>query len=91
MVLRCADFRLSHSLRKTLRRFLRTPGCEIRIDHDTPRVMRHCADATREGQNGTWIVPEMQHAYAAWAASGDVHSVETWIDGAACTASTWAA
>ncbi|MGH8795834.1 MAG: leucyl/phenylalanyl-tRNA--protein transferase, partial [Caldimonas sp.] len=25
--------------------------------------------------------PEMQAAYGAWAAAGDVHSVETWIDG----------
>jgi leucyl/phenylalanyl-tRNA--protein transferase len=81
MVLRTADFRPSHSLRKTLRRFLRTPGCEIRFDHDTPRVMRHCADTTRDGQNGTWIVPEMLLAYADWARAGDVHSVETWVDG----------
>jgi len=81
MLLRTADFKLSHSLRKTLRRFLRTPGCELRIDHDTPRVMAHCAQTPREGQDGTWIVPEMQAAYGAWARAGDVHSVETWIDG----------
>ncbi|HEX7639314.1 MAG TPA: leucyl/phenylalanyl-tRNA--protein transferase [Burkholderiaceae bacterium] len=81
MVLRTADFRLSHSLRKTLRRFLRTPGCEVRFDHDVARVMRCCAEAPREGQSGTWIVPEMQLAYAGWARTGDVHSVETWIDG----------
>jgi leucyl/phenylalanyl-tRNA--protein transferase len=81
MLLRTDDFRLSHSLRKTLRRFLRTPGCELRIDHDTPRVMACCAQAPREGQDGTWIVPEMRTAYAAWARAGDVHSVETWIDG----------
>ena len=48
MVLRTDQFKLSHSLRKTLRRFLRAPGCELRIDHDTPRVMAHCAqDAAR--------------------------------------------
>jgi leucyl/phenylalanyl-tRNA---protein transferase len=81
MVLRTEDFRLSHSLRKTLRRFLRTPGCEVRFDHDTLRVVRACADTAREGQNGTWIVPEMQMAYGEWARHGDVHSVETWIDG----------
>ena len=81
MLLRTADFRLSHSLRKTLRRFLRTPGCEVRFDHDVAQVMAHCADTPREGQDGTWIVPEMQAAYAAWARTGDVHSVETWIDG----------
>ncbi len=81
MLLRTNDFRLSHSLRKTLRRFLRTPGCEIRFDHDTAQVMRHCAGTPRDGQNGTWIVPEMLAAYADWARAGDVHSVETWVDG----------
>jgi len=81
MLLRTGDFRLSHSLRKTLRRFLRTPGCELRIDHDTPRVMAACAQTAREGQDGTWIVPEMRAAYGAWARAGDVHSVETWMDG----------
>ena len=81
MLLRTDDFRLSHSLRKTLRRFLRTPGCELRIDHDTPAVMAACAQTPREGQDGTWIVPEMRAAYGAWARAGDVHSVETWVDG----------
>jgi len=81
MVLRTADFRITRSLRKTLRRFLRTPGCELRFDHDVARVMACCADTPREGQAGTWIVPEMQAAYAAWARTGDVHSVETWVDG----------
>jgi leucyl/phenylalanyl-tRNA--protein transferase len=78
MLLHTAEFRLSRSLRKTLRRFLRTPGCEVRLDHDPSRVMRECAKAPREGQDGTWIVPEMVEAYAGWRA---VHSVETWIDG----------
>jgi leucyl/phenylalanyl-tRNA--protein transferase len=81
MLLRTADFRLSHSLRKTLRRFLRTPGCELRVDHDTARVMAQCAATPREGQDGTWIVPEMQRAYGDWVRAGDVHSVETWVDG----------
>jgi leucyl/phenylalanyl-tRNA--protein transferase len=81
MLLRTDDFKLSHSLRKTLRRFLRAPGCELRFDHDTVQVMAHCAQTPRDGQNGTWIVPEMQAAYAEWARAGDVHSVETWVDG----------
>jgi leucyl/phenylalanyl-tRNA--protein transferase len=81
MVLRTADFRMSHSLRKTLRRFLRTPGCEVRFDHDTPAVIRACAHVERDGQPGTWIVPEMIAAYSEWSRRGSVHSVETWIDG----------
>jgi len=81
MLLRTAEFHLTRSLRKTLRRFLRTPGCEVRFDHDPSRVMRACARAPREGQDGTWIVPEMIHAYSEWSRRGDVHSVETWMDG----------
>jgi len=81
MVLPVAEFRLSHSLRKTLRRFIRTPGCAIRIDTAFRAVMQACAGAPREGQTGTWIVPEIIDAYSAWHAAGAAHSVETWIDG----------
>ena len=81
MVLPVAEFRLSHSLRKTLRRFLRTPGCAVRFDSAFPAVMRACAQTPRDGQDGTWIVPAMIEAYVAWHRAGRVHSVETWIDG----------
>lgn len=81
MVLKVADFHLPQSLRKTLRRFVRTPGCEIRVDHDVAAVIGACASAPRDGQHGTWILPEMQRAYLAWHRLGAVHSVETWIDG----------
>ena len=80
MVLPVADFKLSHSLRKTLRRFLRTPGCEVRFDHDFRAVMQACAQTPREGQDGTWIVPAMVDAYGEWHRQGRVHSVETWVN-----------
>ena len=78
MVLQTAHFKLSRSLRKTVQRFADTPGCEIRVDHDRAAVLKACAGAPREGQSGTWIVPELQRAYLAWPA---MHSIETWIDG----------
>ena len=81
MVLQTADFRLHPSLRKTLRKFARMPGCEVRIDHDFRRVMAECAHKTREGQNGTWIVPSIIDAYGALHDRGLAHSVETWVDG----------
>ena len=81
MVLKTADFKLSRSLRKTLQRFILTPGCEIRVDSATAEVLRECAGAPREGQSGTWILPEMQVAYLRWAQTGAVHSIETWMDG----------
>lgn len=81
MVLRTARFKLSRSLRKTLARFVRTPGCELRIDGDFRRVISACAGTPREGQAGTWIVPEMVEAYVHWHQLGVTHSVETWVDG----------
>ena len=84
MVLPVAEFRLHQSLKKTLRRFARTPGCEVRVDSAFERVIHACAQTPRDGQDGTWIVPAMMDAYIAWHAAGRVHSVETWIDGELC-------
>jgi leucyl/phenylalanyl-tRNA---protein transferase len=81
MALLVDDFKLSRSLRKTLARFIRTPGCEVRIDDAFPRVIRACASMPRGGQSGTWIVAEMIEAYSEWHAAGRVHSFETWVDG----------
>lgn len=81
MVLPVERFKLSRSLRKTLARFLSTPDCEVRIDSAFDRVIRACATTPRDGQSGTWIVPPMQRAYAAWHRTGAVHSFETWMDG----------
>ncbi|MGE5118266.1 MAG: leucyl/phenylalanyl-tRNA--protein transferase [Betaproteobacteria bacterium] len=81
MVLFTDEFRLSRSLRKTLARFVVTPGCEVRIDSAFRAVIEACAEAPRGGQRGTWIVPEMIEAYVRWHAAGTVHSVETWIAG----------
>jgi len=81
MVLKVADFKLSHSLRKTVRRFARSHDCEIRIDSDFRSVITACAGTPRLGQDGTWIVPEMIEAYCRWHAQGAAHSVETWVGG----------
>ena len=80
-VLRPAQFKLHDSLRKTLKRFVREPRCQVRIDHDFGAVIGHCASTPRAGQNGTWIVPEMVQAYQSLHAMGLAHSVETWMDG----------
>lgn len=81
MVLQVERFKLQPSLKKTIRRFLRSPGGEIRVNHDPVAVIRACASTPRDGQGGTWIVPAMQAAYAELAARGIVQSVETWRDG----------
>jgi leucyl/phenylalanyl-tRNA---protein transferase len=81
MVLPVARFKTSRSMKKTLRRFIAAPGCEVRIDSAFERVIHACATTPRGGQDGTWIVPAMVRAYSAWHRAGRVHSVETWMDG----------
>jgi leucyl/phenylalanyl-tRNA---protein transferase len=81
MVLRLEDFKLHRSLRKSLAAFLQTPGCEVRINHDFAAVIAACASSPRDGQGGTWILPEMQAAYIALHEAGFAHSIETWADG----------
>ena len=81
MVLEVAQFKLHRSLRKTLQKFRLSSACEIRIDTAFDSVIRACSSSAREGQSGTWIVPEMVQAYRALHQAGYAHSVETWIDG----------
>lgn len=81
MVLHACEFRLHRSLRKTLARFQHDAKCEVRFDSAFEDVIRNCAMKPREGQTGTWIVPDMIRAYRSLHRAGLAHSVETWIDG----------
>jgi leucyl/phenylalanyl-tRNA---protein transferase len=81
MVLEVQRFRLRRSLRKVIERFRNDSGCEIRIDTVFGDVIAACASTPRNGQTGTWIVPEMVSAYRQLHAAGIAHSVETWVDG----------
>ena len=81
MVLPVAQFKVSKSLDKTLRRFVADPACEVRLDSDIARVIDACSGTPRAGQNGTWIVPAMDAAYRDRHRLGRVHSVETWAAG----------
>ncbi|VFR28702.1 Leucyl/phenylalanyl-tRNA--protein transferase [plant metagenome] len=85
MVLRCEDFAPPHALAKRLRQLARAeaagaPLLDVRVDTATPAVLAACA-APRGPGGGTWITAAMQAAYTAWHQAGDVHSIETWIDG----------
>ena len=76
MVLFPEEFRVSRSLRKTLRSNI----YEIRTDTAFEQVMRACA-APRDGQAGTWINEDMIAAYTGLHRMGMAHSVETWLEG----------
>jgi leucyl/phenylalanyl-tRNA--protein transferase len=81
MVLRVSNFRLHRSLRKTLKKFIADPRCEIRFDTAFTEVIQACATNHRPTQSGTWIVPAMVQAYRRLHETGLAHSIETWIDG----------
>jgi leucyl/phenylalanyl-tRNA--protein transferase len=76
MVLYPEELRVSRSLRKALRR----PDYEIRVDTQFRSVMQACAQP-RPGQDGTWIGARMIAAYCALHERGYAHSVETWRAG----------
>lgn len=78
MVLRVEDFVLS----KSLARRMRNGGFEVRVNTAFGDVMAHCANTPRDGQDGTWIQPEMIAAYTRLHQLGYAHSVETWHAGA---------
>ena len=75
MVLFPGEFRISRSLRRTLR----DGDYEVRLDSAFPEVIRACAETPRPGQPGTWITCEMQRAYRQLFELGIAHSVEVSI------------
>ena len=77
MVLFPAEFRLTASLRKTLR----ARRYEVRLDSDFAAVIGACATAPRPGQDGTWISPDMMDAYIRLHELGWAHSVEVYAEG----------
>lgn len=85
MLLMCRQLRISHSLGKKLRQIARQeqspqPRIKVTLNQAFDQVIYACASPRKE-RNETWISPAMQSAYQLWHAQGQVHSVETWIDG----------
>lgn len=70
-------FITSHSLKQKINqgRFTFT------MDNDFSRVIDLCAGISRNGDHGTWILPEMITAYTQLHQSGYAHSVEVWHKG----------
>ncbi|MGL4666731.1 MAG: leucyl/phenylalanyl-tRNA--protein transferase [Saezia sp.] len=81
MVLYPNKFKLSRSLKKTLKGFLHSDGCEIRIDTAFSKVVEQCALSSRKGQDGTWITHEIMQAYMRLHQENMAHSFEAWVDG----------
>jgi leucyl/phenylalanyl-tRNA--protein transferase len=74
-ILNLDDFRVSHSLRKTINK----KTFRVSFDRAFEEVIQACALVSRRGQKGTWITDEMQEAYVRLHGLGYAHSVETWL------------
>lgn len=77
MVLPPASLVVNRSLAKSLRR----GRFDLTMDTAFEQVIHACAQAPREGQDGTWITEDMIHAYVELHREGAAHSVEAWRDG----------
>ncbi|MCE9551206.1 MAG: leucyl/phenylalanyl-tRNA--protein transferase [Betaproteobacteria bacterium] len=76
MVLFPEELKISKSLQKHLKH------ADVRLDTSFRTVMESCATIPRNGQNGTWILPQMIEAYCELHRLGYAHSVEVWQEGA---------
>lgn len=75
-VLPLDGFRLSHSLRKTLR----SDRFAVTADRAFTRVMQACAEATASRPE-TWINGQIETAYTVLHRNGHAHSIEVWRAG----------
>lgn len=75
LVLFTDEFILRKSLKKRMKHF------EVRYDTAFTQVMQECAKINREGQEGSWIIPEVIEAYSVLHDIGYAHSIEAWQDG----------
>jgi leucyl/phenylalanyl-tRNA--protein transferase len=84
MVLETQQFKVSDSLKKTLRRVerSRTTGgrWDVRFDTAFETVMRSCAGPRKDGP-GTWISEDIINGYTGLHRMGYAHSSEVWLDG----------
>jgi len=65
---------------KSMRQVLRSGKLRVTFDTCFNDVITACSTAPREGQDGTWIVPDMISAYNRLHLAGYAHSVEVWQD-----------
>lgn len=77
MVLFPENFKLSKSLRSTIRKGKFT----ISFNKDFEAVINQCANIRGDNRSSTWIVPEMQESYIKLHKLGHATSIEVWYQG----------
>lgn len=68
-------------VRKSFRRVLRSGKFTVTFDRHFDKVINYCASVPREGQKGSWLVPELREAFIRLHEEGFAHSVEVYKDG----------
>lgn len=63
---------------KSMRQVIRSKRFQVTYNQAFEQVIDQCARIVREGQQGTWILPEMKAAYISLHEHGYAHSVEVW-------------
>ncbi|MDD2653281.1 MAG: leucyl/phenylalanyl-tRNA--protein transferase [Sulfurimonas sp.] len=74
LIMELDDFKLSHSLKKSIKKF------SYKFDKNFREVVKQCSSIKRENQNGTWIQDEVIEAYSELHDMGIAHSVEAYLD-----------
>jgi len=69
------DFKISHSLKKSIKKF------EVKFDYNFEQVIANCASIKRAFQDGTWITSDMIKAYTKLHKKGFAHSIECYFEG----------
>jgi len=75
LIMELDDFKLSKSLKKSMKKF------EYRFDTNFREVITRCGSKVRKGQDATWIQEEIIEAYEVLNALGVAHSIESYQDG----------
>ena len=63
---------------KSMKQLIKSGKFTVTFNKDFAGVIANCKDIYREGQGGTWITKEMQHAYIKLHKEGYAKSVEVW-------------
>ena len=72
LIMELNDFKLSRSLKKSMRKFT------YKFDNNFSEVIQKCGTTPRHDQNGTWIQADIIEAYEVLHGMGVVHSIESY-------------
>jgi leucyl/phenylalanyl-tRNA--protein transferase len=67
---------------KSMRNIINRGTFSVTFNQDFRKVITHCRQIARDGQNGTWITNDMVEAYCKLHELGIAKSVEVWQENA---------